>query len=294
MSQIRFLVSPGRRLLLFCLTFVIGFIVSAVVLAVLTGIGGEERQLAMMRIATIVQDIFMFILPAIITALIVTRQPVKLLCLAKAPSGQMTVLAIMVLLVSSPLMTWIINLNANIHLPESMARLEASLRAMEDSAGAAVDFMLGPHTLGNLLISVLIVGVMAGFSEEIFFRAGLLRLFTTARVRPWVAIWLTAFIFSALHMQFFGFVPRMLLGAFFGYLMVWSGSVWLPMLMHILNNSMYVVLQYTTGSGEASLGGAESSWYAITLSAMLTAAGLYLLYRQRITDTSLPNTTNQA
>ena len=59
-----------------------------------------------------------------------------------------------------------------------------------------------------------------------------------------IAIWVTAIIFSAIHLQFFGFFPRMLLGAFFGYLLVWSKSIWLPIYAHFLNNSMAVVAAY--------------------------------------------------
>lgn len=224
----------------------------------------------------------MFILPPLITALIITRQPVRLLALGKGPSMNMTVLAVLVMIVSTPVMSWIIELNESIHLPGSMKDLEAQLRLMEDNAAAAVDTLLGPSTPFNLIINVLVIGVMAGFSEELFFRAGLQRLLSTTKMSSGAAVWIAAFIFSALHMQFFGFVPRLLLGVFFGYLLVWSGSVWLPMLIHMLNNSIYVILKQVTGSGEPEFGGAESSWIAITLSAILTIAAIWMLYNNRV------------
>lgn len=277
MSQIRFLVAPGRRLLMLLLTYIVGMIVTAFASSLLLRMGGEGRALPMMRIATVVQDIFLFVLPALITALIVTRQSVRLLAVAKLPSLQMSLVAVVIMLVSSPAMSWIIELNNNIHLPESMAAFEASMRAMEDSASAAIESLMGPHTIGNLIMNILIIGLMAGFSEELFFRGGLQRLLSTTKMSNHLAIWLAAFIFSALHMQFFGFVPRMLLGAFFGYMLLWSGSLWLPILLHALNNSMYVVLKYATGSGEPEIAGGDE-WYTILLSALLTAIGLYLIY----------------
>lgn len=282
MSQLKFLVSPGRRIVMLILTYIVGFVVTAFATTLLIKIGSGGKELAMLRIAAVVQDIFMFILPPLITALIITRQPVRLLALGKGPSLNMTLLAILVMLVSSPVMSWIIELNESVHLPDSMTALEAQLRAMEENASAAVDTLLGPATPSSLIINVLIVGVMAGFSEELFFRAGLQRLLSTTRMSSGMAVWIAAFIFSALHMQFFGFVPRLLLGAFFGYLLVWSGSVWLPMLIHMLNNSIYVILKQITGSGEPEFGGTESSWIAITISALLTIAGLYLLYHNRV------------
>ncbi len=254
--------------------------------SLLLKIGSGGKELAMLRISAVVQDIFMFILPPVITALIITRQPVKLLALGKGPTLTMLLMAVAVMIVSSPFMSWIIELNQSIHLPESLATVEAAMRTMEDNAASAVESMLGPSTPGNLIVNVLLIGIMAGFSEELFFRGGLQRLLSTTRMSPWAAVWISAIVFSALHMQFFGFVPRMLLGAFFGYLLVWSGSVWLPIALHAFNNSMFVILKQVTGSGEPSLGGAESSWYTILISAILTAAGLWLLYQNRINKTT--------
>jgi len=282
MSQLRFLVSPGRRIAMLILTYIVGFIVTGFAAALLMKLGNGGRELAMLRIAAVVQDIFMFILPPMITALIVTRQPVRLLAIGRGFSWPVLAVAIAVLVVSSPFMSWIIELNESVHLPESMASIEASLRAMEDNAAATVDSLLGPSTPANMLINILIIGVMAGFSEELFFRGGLQRLLSTTRLSSSAAVWISAIVFSALHLQFFGFVPRLMLGVFFGYLLVWSGSVWLPMIIHTLNNSMYVVLKQVTGSGEPEFGGAEQSWIAISVSFLLTAAGLWYLYHNRI------------
>ena len=289
MNQIRFLVSPGRRVAMLLLTYVVGLVVTSFVSSLLMNIGGEGKHVAMMRIAVVVQDIFMMIVPAVVTALIVTRQPVRLLAIGTAPTGRQTLLAVLVMLVSSPLMSWIIKLNASVHLPESMAALEASLRAMEDAAEATVQLMLGGHTPANLLLNILLIGVLAGFSEELFFRGAMQRLLGTTRMSQTAAIWITAIVFSAVHFQFFGFVPRLLLGAYFGFLLVWSGSLWLPILIHTLNNSLFVVLQHFTGSGEPQFGASADGTAGVIISAVLTVAGLYLLYKQRTTTLNPQN-----
>jgi len=264
------------------LTYIVGLVITSLAQSLLMRVGGDDKMLAMMRIAVVLQDVFVFVLPAVVTALIVTRQPVRLLALGSAPTGMQTLLAVFVMLVSSPFMSWVIELNASVHLPESMAALEASLRAMENAAESTVQMMLGARTPGNLVVSVLIVGVLAGFSEELFFRGALQRLLSTTAMSPALAIWISAFIFSALHFQFFGFVPRLLLGAFFGYLLLWSGSIWLPMLVHALNNSLFVILQHFTGNGEPQFGMAFDNPFSVAISAVLTAIGLALLYKQRI------------
>ena len=96
----------------------------------------------------------------------------------------------------------------------------------------------------DLIIMILIVGVLTGIGEEFVFRGVLQRLFLDKFRNPHIAVWITAVIFSAVHFQFYGFVPRMLLGAFFGYLLVWSGNIWLPIIAHALNNSFSVAGAY--------------------------------------------------
>ena len=90
---------------------------------------------------------------------------------------------------------------------------------------------------------------------------------------------MTALVFSAVHMQPFGLVPRLLLGAYLGYLLVWSGSVWVPVTVHTLNNSLYVVMRYATGSGESEYG--SGSPVVLIASAVLTGAMLVWMYRNR-------------
>lgn len=276
------------------LTFVIGLVVTGLAGGLLLNMGGPDKAVAMSRIATVIQDIFMLIMPALVTALIVTRQPVKLLALGRMPSAGRVLIAIAVMLVASPAMSWIIELNSSIQLPESLAALEQKMRAMEDSAQATLDFMLGAHTPANLFVNILLIGLLAGFSEELFFRGALQRLINSTGLSATAAIWISAIIFSAIHMQFYGFVPRMLLGVYFGYLLVWSGSVWLPVIVHAFNNSMFLVLKYMTGNGDPSIGaeGSMESVIAIIASVLATAAGLILLYKTRDRQVSDNDTTN--
>ncbi|MDE6177435.1 MAG: CPBP family intramembrane metalloprotease, partial [Paramuribaculum sp.] len=134
-----------------------------------------------------------------------------------------------------------------------------------------------------LIISVIIIGVLAGVSEELFFRGTLQRLLITRPMPPHIAIWLTAVIFSLVHFQFFGFVPRVLLGAFFGYLAWWSGSVWLPAIIHAVNNSVVVITEFRGlpeslnqwGNGDTSI-----ERIAVVISVMAVAVLAWIINRQ--------------
>lgn len=277
MENLKFTVAPPRRMILLALLFIAGFCIAGILTGVLAGIGGEARALAFTRIGAVMQDIFMLVLPAVATAVLVTRRPATLLGVDRAPGLWPVVLTVCTMIVASPLMDVIIKWNASISFPESLSTLEQSLRSAEQRASQAVEVIFGPHSAGNLVISLLIIGVLAGFSEELFFRGAMQRLLQSAPVPGWGAVWITAAIFSLIHFQAFGFVPRLLLGAYFGYLMLWSGSVWLPVIAHTVNNSLYVILRYTTGSGELDIADSSASWLTVASSAMLTAVGLWLL-----------------
>lgn len=272
-----------QRILMLVFTYVVGLVVASFLGYVLLRIGGDERAVAMMRISTVCQDMFMLVLPAVATAVLTCNDAASLLAVNKRPQSHYIIMAIIAMVVSAPAMSYIIDLNASMTLPESLAGLERSLREFEDAAGASVELALGPHTIPNLVMSLLIVSIFAGFSEELFFRGALQRLLQSLSISPAAAVWIAAVIFSAIHMQFFGFVPRMLLGAFFGYLLLWSGSIWVPIVAHIFNNAMFIILRYITGEGDVHVGGdAVGVEAAAAVSAILTAVCLYIMWRARV------------
>jgi membrane protease YdiL (CAAX protease family) len=107
-------------------------------------------------------------------------------------------------------------------------------------------------------------------------------------IREWlgnvhVAVFISAFLFSALHMQFFGFLPRMMLGIMFGYLFVWTGSLWVPVFAHFVNNGSAVVVSYLgqrgVPGGNYEEFGATNNTLLIVLSGVAMAGLLYFIFR---------------
>lgn len=237
----RLALRPSLSLTMLACIFVLLMIATSLLLTFLSTV--MTNTVALLRIGAIIQDTFIFIVPAITVAMLTTRYPAWFLKIDSMPSLKTVLLTIAVMLLSTPAMNLLVDWNDNIILPESMNEIARSMREMEDAAQASVKLLLGGENVMSLIMAILIVGVYAGFSEEIFFRGALQRLLGFSMNRH-VAIWLAAFIFSAFHLQFFGFFPRMLLGAFFGYLMVWSGSLWLPVIAHVFNNSLVAFVQW--------------------------------------------------
>ncbi len=239
---------------------------------------------ASLRIMAVVQDVFMFILPAIATAMISTRLPAWLLRIDKLPSATVSLTTLGVMIASVPLINILVEWNSNLTLPESMHTIAVQMKMMEEAAEASINAMLSGTGPGALVMGILIVGVFAGFSEEIFFR-GAMQRFIGFTVNHHVAIWITAFIFSAIHLQFFGFFPRLVLGAFFGYLAYCSGSLWLAVYAHVFNNSMVVITKWFETNNLTSIdfdaigvsSGSLADWLTATISVVIVIAGLSVI-----------------
>lgn len=281
---------PGRAIAVLFGTFFIMLILLSIVSALIFGTNGEGMTAKGMRIISIVQDLFVFILPAILAAFVATRLPASLLAVDVKPRLMTVFLAVVVMVTSLPAMEWFIDLNNSIHFPESLSWLEDTLRGMEDSASAGIEAISGGTTVGDLIVSILIIGVLTGIAEEMFFRGALQNLFMSmSRVNKHFAIWIAAFIFSFMHFQFFGFLPRLLLGAYFGYLIWWSGSLWVPVIAHAFNNTMVVVMSWIAAQDgtaqsleDASSLSVGNNPATIILSIVVTVLGIIILRRNAL------------
>ncbi len=134
--------------------------------------------------------------------------------------------------------------NKNIHLPESMKALEAWMKASEDAAAELTKFLTAFDTPLRFGVGMLVVAVAAGVSEELLFRGVMQNLLLKAWKNPHWAIWVAAFWFSFIHFQFYGFIPRMLLGAMFGYLYHWTKNLWVSIFAHFINNGFTLFMVY--------------------------------------------------
>lgn len=202
------------------------------------------RPEAAVKISVVIQDLLVFIVPAVGTAMVATRLPARLLCVDRLPKPSVALLSMAVLVCSIPAMNWVVEWNKNWHLPESLQAAEQFFRQLEDGAEATTRLLMNGASVPSLIVSILIVGVLAGFSEELFFRGALQRILAQTAMNIHMVIWLAATVFSAFHFQLFGLVPRILLGAYFGYLLWWTKSLWLPVLLHVFNNTVVVIAEY--------------------------------------------------
>lgn len=191
-----------------------------------------------LRFALFTSHIFSFILPAIITLrYFYKRDWLAAVGLNKFPSWKLVVLSILFLLVSIPLVSFSSEINKMIPLPPM-------LKSMESSTDQILKTILKKDFFFEIVLNVILIGIIPAIGEELMFRGVLQQQFGRFIRNQHAIVWLTACIFSAIHFQFEGFLPRAILGAVLGYLFIWTKSIWLPMLAHLFNNAAQVITIY--------------------------------------------------
>jgi membrane protease YdiL (CAAX protease family) len=190
------------------------------------------------------------------------------------------------IIVTLPFMSTIIAWNAGAHFPASMHGFEVWARASEDRAAVLTKFLTKFNSPARFWVGVLVIALVPAVSEELVFR-GVIQKNLVRWFSPHVGVWLGAAIFSAIHFQFFGFVPRFVLGLVLGYLYLWSGNILVSMAAHFTQNAFQLIILYLSQQGQFGWGFDPDStdalpWTLVVPSALLSAGLLYFLH-QRLT-----------
>jgi membrane protease YdiL (CAAX protease family) len=186
--------------------------------------------------------------------------------------------AIGLILLSIPMVSWLIEMNARLELPASWAALEAKLKATEEAAAKLTEAFTAGTSTGELVVNLLVVAVVPAIAEELLFRGTLQQFFALCFKNVHVAVLLSAALFSAFHGQVYGFMPRFVLGILLGYLFVYSGSVWPAILAHFINNTLSLLVAHF-GLKDSSFAFLHDDYhFPIFLVCLSTAACAALVY----------------
>lgn len=257
--------------------------------AIIACCGAGTRLSLLLTAAT--QCVLAFMIPSVVTMRCLGSDPLRRMCATRGATPKALLGVAAVCVAAMPALDQVIYWNEHMSFPSSMAGLEQTLREMEELNASVGRRLMDTTSFGGMFGGVMVMGVLTGISEEFFFRGGMQRILTLNGVNRHVAIWVTAFVFSAIHFQFYGFVPRLLMGAWFGYLLVWTRSVWCSAFAHALNNSVVVVATWLSLRGIVS---ADVDMFGVTVgsfpwpalvSAAATAA-LVILRRKIFNPTS--------
>ena len=274
--------SPIVKLLLLLTLMLAGLFASAFMIRAFSlDPANDIKLLQALTVCTI------FILPALLTAVLCSRNPVADYYAAQPLSRKNVKRVIAASLTLLPCINLIHYYNKMLRLPSWMSGIEKWMQDTEAAAEQAMELILKADSIGGLAINIVIVAILAALSEEFIFRGLLFRwLRDTISNHHWV-VWITAILFSAIHLQFYGFIPRLLLGAWLGYLLVWTGSLWAPILAHFANNLMGVLLYYRyAGSDEEfmmEVGTGPTLWFSAA-GVIIFGAVAHKIWEERVTN----------
>jgi membrane protease YdiL (CAAX protease family) len=241
----------------------------------------------------VVQSVGLFVVPPFVLAWLFHGNASEYLMIDRTTGWQTYLFAVLSLLMVVPFINFIGAINSQMKLPESLSGLEEWMRTMEDAAKVIVEKFMKVESISGLLFNIFMIAMLPALGEELMFRGVIQRIITNWSKNYHWGIWITAFLFSAMHMQFYGFLPRMALGAMFGYLLVWTGTMWVPILAHFVNNTMGVLGYYLIEKGAISKdveewGTGSEQLPLVLLSVVSVGLLLFLIYRNESVKTKMP------
>lgn len=246
--------------------------------------GMKEQDI--LRITILIQDLTLFILTPLVAQFLLWKDSTTKTLQLTAPHLPVLLWGMAAIVSVSPLIDLLSIWNQGLHLPESMKAVEQWMINSEKAAEITTNQLLNTSNWGGFIMNILIIAIMAGIGEELLFRGVLQKILINWTRNTHLGILCAAIIFSAIHFQFFGFFPRMVLGMILGYLYVWSKSIWVPIIAHALNNALTVTFTPNTFNKgnefiETVSGTQNNVWYALagTIIFVLSMWRIWKYYR---------------
>jgi uncharacterized protein len=260
----------------------------------LTPAGMDSAEgLGFLKYFQVVQSIGLFVFPPFVLGWLYHGNFSEYLLIDRTTTFDTYLYAGLAVLVLIPLINFTGEINSQMKLPESFSGLENWMRTMEDTAKVMTEKFMKVESISGLMFNLFMIAILPAIGEELMFRGVIQRIFTNWTKNYHLGIWISAFLFSAMHMQFYGFLPRMLLGGMFGYLLVWSGTMWVPILAHFVNNTMGVLGYYLIDKGTITKdieewGTGTEQIPLLIFSIVLSGLLLFLIYRNQPNKIKMP------
>ena len=245
-----------------------------------------EANIGLLKFLQVLYSIGLFLVPAILSGFLIQRNTWKYLKADRISNYWVIILVIALMVISIPWINFTSFLNERVSLPERWGDLMERIRENDANSWDLMKAYLQTENIGGLLINVFMVALIPALGEEFLFRGIIQRILTEWFRNEHLAIWIAALIFSLMHYQFLGLIPRVMLGALYGYLFVWTGSIWLAVLAHFINNAVAVIYYYIFYQGTLEvepdhIGLEENALLMIITSVMLTFLLLAVIQKQR-------------
>lgn len=244
----------------------------------------DPRAIAILKLVQTISAIGTFVVPPFLIAYLIDPEPLTFLGVNKVANIRSIVMVVFVVMAAVPVINLLGELNSSMHLPGFLKAVEDWMRDSEDRAAGLTKAFLEMPDATTMLFNLFMVALIPAIGEELLFRGIVQRIFSSWSKNIHVGVWMAAFLFSAMHMQFYGFIPRLLLGAMLGYLFVWSGSLWLSITAHFVNNAAAIIFTFLFQHRVSSIdvdtvGTKEGDVLSVLISLALTISLLYMIYK---------------
>lgn len=256
------------------------------VMALMRGQAMDGENINLLRYFQVLSHLGLFVVPSIVFALVISRRPVRYLEAHRLPALWPSALSVLIVFAAVPMVSYLLQVNQGISLPDSLRSIEEWMRSTEDAAEKLTRRFLEVYTWREFAINMLMIAVIPAIGEEFIFRGIIQKLFTEWTRNKHVAIVITAILFSAMHLQFFGFLPRVWLGIVLGYLLVYSGNIWFPVLAHFINNTAALIFYHFHSLGKIDIEiedlGAGPMGAMLAVSSLVVIIALFVAFRRAV------------
>ena len=272
--------SPGFRVFI----YLMALLVCSLIAGAITTFLAIGNNIVWIKIGQALSSILVFVVPPIVLYGFTRTQPLRELGFKQPVSYWMLLIgAVLMMFVTLPLTNLLTNWNEAMKLPAVLEPIEALMKQLEDTAADLTERMLNVDTVWGLLGNLLVIALIPAIGEELTFRGVLQQALVRGTKNAHLGIILSAAVFSFIHFQFYGFLPRMFLGVILGYMFYYSGSLWTSILMHFINNGLAVVVAYLEYKGLTDVewehfGETDNVWMLIA-SLLLTVGLIFCSYK---------------
>lgn len=268
-------------------SFVIGSVASIPIWIIMTGKSIFSMQKEMfdaaninaLKVIQVVSTIIIFFIPAVVTARIVSVKPFERLGFHKGLQINRAVAAVLIMLCAIPLVGFLAEINKAIPITASLKKM---FDTMESQYAEQVKLMATFKTPLDYIVALFIIALMPAIVEEVFFRGAMQNIFMRWFKTPWLVIFITGFIFSAIHFSWYGFIPRLGLGMILGYIFYYTGNLWYSIIAHFFNNALMITILYWQYTKEKKIDmevGETAPWWAGVISAAVVI-GLFIVLKK--------------
>ncbi len=225
-----------------------------------------------------------FILPVLLFSYLTSHAPVSYLKLNEKPKTIVISVSFLIIFSILPFLNYLEAINQSMVLPAFMSNVEEWIIDKEEKAAYLTEVIIQTNNLPGLLLNLLVVALIPAIGEELLFRGVLLKLLKDITKNAHWAVIISAILFSAFHLQFYGFLPRFTLGLVLGYLFIITGNLWVPVFIHFINNAAAVIVFNLHANGYINIsmedfGAADNPVYIIG-SFLLTLWFISIIYKK--------------